>query len=84
MTEIRITDNSPAVDLAPGADFAERAAAWLQDAHETISSAIALSDAEFGGQRSEEMELLFTNRQADHIAIGLGLLAAHFGKAAAV
>lgn len=78
MTEIRITDNSPSVDLAPGEGFAERAAAWLQDAHETISRAIEV-DREFNGH-GEEVAPLLTNRQADHIAIGLGLLAAHFGK----
>ncbi|WP_313194532.1 hypothetical protein [Shinella zoogloeoides] len=81
--EIRITDNSPSVDLAPGEGFAERAAAWLRDAEHTVSRAIEWSDAEFGGQRSEEMELLFTNRQADHLAIGLKLLAEHFARAVA-
>ncbi|MCW5706774.1 hypothetical protein [Shinella sp.] len=81
MTEIRITDNSPAVDLAPGHDFAERAAAWLRDAHETLSGAIE-ADRDFNG-RGEEVAPLLTNRQADHIAIGLGLLAAHFGESAA-
>lgn len=81
MTEIRITDNSPAVDLAPGHDFAERAAAWLHDAHETLSGAVEV-DRDLNGH-GEEVSPLLTNRQADHLAIGLKLLAEHFGKTAA-
>lgn len=81
MTEIRITDNSPIIDLATGGDFADRAAAWLQDAHETLSRAIEI-DRDFNGH-GEEVSPLLTNREADHIAIGLKLLAEHFATAAA-
>lgn len=74
--EFYIEHDSPLSDLRPGRSFDERAAIWLDAAHELVSRKIVW-DRELHGH-GEEVSLLLTNRQADHLAMGLTLLASHF------
>lgn len=81
MTEFRIETDSPLSDLRPGRTFDDRAEAWLLAAHKLVADAVA-QDRLLNGS-GEEVAPLLTNRQADHLAMGLSLLAAHFRRASA-
>jgi hypothetical protein len=73
MNEFRIETESPLVELRTDKGFGSRASEWCRAAHKLLSAAIS-SDREINGC-GEEVSLLLTNRQADHLAMGLGVLA---------
>lgn len=77
--EFYIEHDSPLSDLRPGRTFNERASLWLDAAHELVSDKIAWDRCNHG--HGEEVSPLFTNRQADHLAMGLTILASHFRRA---
>lgn len=68
--------NSPFVDLALGAGFADRATTWLGSAITALDDAIA-TDREMNGA-GEEVSLTLSARQADHLSLGLLMLYRHF------
>jgi len=72
MSEFLIEKDSPIVGLRSGKDFGVRAKAWCAAAHKLVSEEIARERDMHGC--GEEVSLLLTNRQADHLALGLGIL----------
>ncbi|KQV33123.1 hypothetical protein ASE37_18855 [Rhizobium sp. Root268] len=79
MSDFRIESDSPLLDLRAGDSFETRAVQWLMAAHRLVDRAIDV-DRQITGY-GDEVSLLLTNRQADHLAMGLALLATHFSNA---
>ncbi|MFC3326223.1 hypothetical protein [Mesorhizobium cantuariense] len=82
MDGFRIEKESPILDLRPGSSFDSRASDWLNAAQHLLDFAIA-DERDEDGRGGEELHLVLTARQADHLAMGLGIMAAHFRRPAA-